>query len=143
MELLIAVLIIGILAAIAIPQYKKAVIKSHLVSMLPYVRAVMDAQEEYYMVNNAYANSVNELNTNVTCPPKWACVVTNTKVEVYEKPYLTIIGRYNLLPRRVAGAIYCWATYTDVKNSAMYRNICKSFGPLLADDSDGISYRIQ
>ena len=146
LELLVVILIIGILAAIAIPQYKKAVIKSRLVSMLPYVRAVQDAQEEYYMVNNAYADSVTKLNVDVTCPPKWTCDVTNTKVEVYEFGELTIIGRYNLGPSGY-GKIYCWASYSGGASTAMYRNICKSFGPLLWDSPSGnpagISYRIQ
>lgn len=140
-ELLVVVLIIGILAAIALPQYKKAVIKSRLVSMLPYVKAVKDAQEEYYMVNDAYASSVNKLNIDVTCPQGWTCDVTNTKVEVYQSPNLTIIGRYNFDSTKYAGLIYCWASKTSSSNIEAIQ-ICKSFGPLLTESSAGISYLI-
>jgi prepilin-type N-terminal cleavage/methylation domain-containing protein len=42
-ELLVVVLIIGILAAIAMPQYQIAVTKSKLGSVLPMLRAIKDA----------------------------------------------------------------------------------------------------
>ena len=60
-ELLVVVLIIGILSAVALPQYQKAVKKSRVMSMLPVVRAFKDAQEIYYMANGKYARLFEDL----------------------------------------------------------------------------------
>ena len=48
-ELLVVVLIIGILAAIALPQYRVAVLKSKTVPLLSIMRSVMNAEEAYSM----------------------------------------------------------------------------------------------
>lgn len=44
-ELLVVVLIIGILAAIAVPQYEKAVNKTRIRSMMPLLKSIRDAQK--------------------------------------------------------------------------------------------------
>ena len=49
LELLIVVLIIGILAAIALPQYRMAVTKVKVASILPLMRRWYDAAEEYHL----------------------------------------------------------------------------------------------
>jgi len=60
-ELLVVVLIIGILAAIALPQYQIAVAKSKLSSVMPMVRAIKDAQEIYYLTHSQYIDDLNSL----------------------------------------------------------------------------------
>lgn len=55
-ELLVVVLIIGILAAMALPQYQVAVAKSRLGAVIPNVRALKNAEEVYYMANGTYLN---------------------------------------------------------------------------------------
>ncbi len=60
-ELLVVVLIIGILAAVAVPQYQKAVYKSRYAVMRPVARAIAQAQEVYYMANGVYTSNPEDL----------------------------------------------------------------------------------
>ena len=54
-ELLVVVLIIGILAAIALPQYEKSVMKTKFAKVITYSNIVAQAEEEYYLINGKYA----------------------------------------------------------------------------------------
>ncbi len=58
-ELLVVVLIIGILAAIAVPQYQKAVIKSRVSTILPIMADIIQAQELYYLNKGEYTDNAN------------------------------------------------------------------------------------
>lgn len=60
-ELLVVVIIIGILAAIAVPQYQKVVDKSRYVQLQSNVEALLKAQQLYYMANGVYATTFAEL----------------------------------------------------------------------------------
>ena len=64
-ELLVVVLIIGILAAVALPQYQKAVEKSRAMQALIFARALKDAEEVYYLANGTYTSSWEELDIGV------------------------------------------------------------------------------
>lgn len=60
-ELLVVVLIIGILAAVAVPQYEKAVLKSRFTALMPVVDGLAQAQELFYISNDRYADEFEEL----------------------------------------------------------------------------------
>ena len=60
-ELLVVVLIIGILSAIALPQYQKAVAKTRLATLKNLTKAIATAQEVYYMANGEYADDFEKL----------------------------------------------------------------------------------
>ncbi len=64
-ELLVVVLIIGILSAVALPQYTRAVEKSRVSTMMPIARALADAQKLYYMANGEYATSFDDLDISL------------------------------------------------------------------------------
>ena len=60
-ELLVVVLIIGILAAVALPQYQVAVEKSRTIRMMPLIKAIEVAQEEYRLANGNYTDDFSKL----------------------------------------------------------------------------------
>lgn len=61
-ELLVVVLIIGILAAIALPQYQKAVERSRMAEAVQGLGDLASAQQVYYMQHGRYAADSDELN---------------------------------------------------------------------------------
>ena len=60
-ELLVVVLIIGILAAIALPMYQKAVLKSRFAALMPIAKAMAESNEAYYLENGEYASNPQDL----------------------------------------------------------------------------------
>ncbi len=60
-ELLVGVLIIGILAAVALPQYQKAVEKGRAMQAVSIVKTIGDAQEVYYLEHGTYADTFEQL----------------------------------------------------------------------------------
>ena len=60
-EVLIVVLIIGILAAIALPQYKKMVIKTQFSELVNALKALVNAQSIYYIANGTYTANRDSL----------------------------------------------------------------------------------
>ena len=64
-ELLVVVLIIGILAAIALPQYKRALWKSRNAQLKAAARAILGAEERYYLINGRYTGNFDELDVDL------------------------------------------------------------------------------
>lgn len=67
-ELMIVVLIIGILATIAVPQYRKSVETSKALDALSLIRAIANANQMYFLDRNVYTRGAitNACNT-ATC----------------------------------------------------------------------------
>lgn len=64
-ELLVVVLIIGILASVALPQYFKTVEKSRSSEAIVAVSSIGAAQDREWMRNSSYAGDINELDVEV------------------------------------------------------------------------------
>ena len=60
-ELLVVVLIIGVLAAIALPMYQKAVLKSRFSALMPIVKSMNDSNEAYYLEHGRYTSNPQDL----------------------------------------------------------------------------------
>ena len=74
-ELLVVVLIIGILAAISLPQYRMAVTKSRVASILPLMRRWKDALMEYKLQHGDYClngNCPDGSDLGVNWPTDWS-----------------------------------------------------------------------
>lgn len=144
-ELLVVVLIIGILAAVALPQYQGAVDKSRFAQLLTVSRSVKDAQERYYMANGAYATDFSVLDIQMPAGgeydtetivsyrngPKYRLVpkASGTPAAVYASdsylPDNLLITSYEQLnSSNWQGRIYCYA-YND---SSRAHRLCKSLG---------------
>ena len=76
-ELLVVVLIIGILSAVAIPMYQKAVWSARAAILKMTVKNLADAQERFYLENGYYALSFSELDISMDSlePKKYTGVV--------------------------------------------------------------------
>ena len=73
-EMLVVVLIIGILAGIALPQYQMAVTKAKVASILPLMRRWYDALQEYKLQHNGYEDldySTGAATLGVNWPSDW------------------------------------------------------------------------
>lgn len=66
LELLVAVLVIGVIAAIALPHYRLITLKAEYSQMVNMVRAIGNAQEDFYLTHDRYTSDLNEL--TVTLP---------------------------------------------------------------------------
>ncbi len=64
-ELLIVVLIIGILAAVAVPQYQKAVDKARVSELFALVKNLKVQQEVFFLQNGYYAKDCEELGADL------------------------------------------------------------------------------
>ena len=145
-ELLVVVLIIGILAAVAVPQYQVAVMKSRVATLRPLLAAVVNAQKAYYLANGTYSSQFDALGIDI--PAGWTIVSkgdgtpgnTNTArahkgnlwIFIYFEAFFSRASIQNDdIYRDVTISInYVWAThqyqcwaYTDTAEK-----VCKSMG---------------
>ena len=70
MELLVVVLIIGILAAVALPQYNKVIERTRMAEAVTVVRAIAQSQQMYYILNGEYASCMDFYSLDIEIPGK-------------------------------------------------------------------------
>ena len=143
-ELLVVVLIIGILAAVALPQYQIAVFKSRITQAIPFVKTLKEAQEIYYLANGEYTNHIENLDIDTgICPIGWKCSVNTTAVRAqwYENDKYILALVYSLNHRkdslsRRAGKLYCYTKTT----SQIGMRVCKTMGEEFSRSDSEILY---
>jgi len=77
-ELLVVVLIIGILAAIALPHYKLVVLRSKFATIKDSARVIYEAEERYYMLYDKYISDWQNL--DIDTPSKGCSVIPGSYV---------------------------------------------------------------
>ena len=85
LELLIVVLIIGILAAVALPQYRRAVAKAQLAQLLDITKSFTTSLRGYYLANGSFPpstvngkNGINLLDISIN-DKNTQCRITGTQ----------------------------------------------------------------
>ncbi len=68
MELLVVVLIIGILAAVALPQYQKAIEKSRATEALLTLKTAFQSMESYYLTHGSWPQNLTDLDIQFNTP---------------------------------------------------------------------------
>lgn len=107
-ELLIVVLIIGILAAVALPQYQKAVAKSRFAALKPIAKSIKDAEEIYYNEHGNYG-ALADLDVQA---PAGSVSVSETTGHDYVRASSSSGNRYTVYfnhSDNFAGNVYCEA----------------------------------
>ena len=144
-ELLVVVLIIGILAAIALPQYKMAVRKTEFAQIQAITNALFDAQNRYFLLHNSFAHELETLDVNLPSgydiyihpntlkfyilPNKTICTL-NTGDNIYcatkdrKNAYFVVPFQSPLSSSSMAGKKYCWACSLDTTDQ--YNKLCKN-----------------
>lgn len=147
-ELLVVVLIIGILAAVALPQYTLAVNKTRFANLRTMATALIKASEAYYLANNAWPSNFDELaidlpggftqtsSTTRTCGKNaeiYCCVVPPVGSNA---PHVTC-GRndYSFAFHSMYGnnkrENYCVAKDSDTKATQLCKAITKKNGTMI------------
>ncbi len=153
-ELLVVILILGILAAVALPQYKKAVYKARTAEAVTMVKALANAAEIYYLTNGNYTNDVSELEVDVPigreylgesqerdpnkyyfdCDKNQQCTARIDNEDMPDIQFMHVNG-----PAKNPGKMYCIA-YSSAGNgigpkSDLALSICKSMGYELLENA--------
>ena len=155
-DLLVVVLIIGILASVALPQYQKAVDKARLVQLIVFNKAIREAQERYYLANNSYTNDFNVLDVGFAATEKsghyWEIADGTNFYLVSGGMDQSVYTSSPLLPGVSLRSVYAHAGYGDArdgwmlcyadKNNARANRACKSIGTGCGsvDDAQNMCY---
>lgn len=137
-ELLVVVLIIGILSAVALPQYTRAVEKSRASEGITLVRAAAQAQKAFYLANGEYTADFSSLDFTFPGNASGSCFNTkNFSVCLHDVNASTMHIQAMRLEQGATGLWYiifytqrdkldCVAPASD----AAANRFCRSFNPV-------------
>ena len=127
-ELLVVVLIIGILAAIALPQYQRAVDKARITNLVSISTTILSAQERYYLEKGSYANNLSELDISLENIPFSVSLryQDTDRLYVFGNPYfpdILLIFYYKYAVPYISPR--CYAKSTNARAMAACQHLCK------------------
>ena len=106
-ELLVVVLILGILAAAALPSYRRAVATARVGTLLPLLRSISDAESRFYMANNRYTRSFSSLDISMPSGGELKKNSDGTEVMSYADFYCYFHTSEEAAARGSASSLYC------------------------------------
>ena len=143
-EMLVVLLIIGILAAIALPQYQLVVYKTRFSALMDITKALADANERYYLAHDTYSTNFNDLDVDISATNyndykdtayfDWGYCKLFSQTHVYcvnNASLQNSFAIYYHLSRHDAyrNKAFCKTLNDDVNSK--YARVCKSFGEYL------------
>ena len=132
-ELLVVVLIIGILAAIAVPQYQKAVLKARASEALVQGKALLAAEQAYVLSNGVMSMDLDALDVTLPENFRWECAAGYCSYKRLAPHILYEISNYF---GRSRPALWCIAG----SGKAQEKQICASQGELHHTSDLGFDY---
>ena len=105
-ELLVVVLIIGILAAVVVPQYKKAILKAQVIQVREYITVLYKAAQVYRLAQGEWPSDIRTLDVdlpNVSEFKKTTATSSNHIGAIFNDGTLCVV--LNLSVTRVACSI--------------------------------------
>ena len=147
-ELLVVVLIIGILSAVALPQYQIAVEKSRVAEARSMIQSIAQAREVYRLANGEFPSSFRDIDIRISSKVEddsscmstknWEYCIDTDVIEADPKN-LSDERRYILfyypntgeVPPSVAGKLTCYFEYPNTPAE----KFCRSFGGQLDDET--------
>ena len=144
-ELLVVVLIIGILAAVALPQYQKAAVKSRVAQVLSFIKTIKNAEEVYYLANGTYTDDIENLSVEGDLPHGWTFELVSQTRTVYAVIYENGQEVFNIassFDHRQDHSEWAGTTYCYAKKGTKYEPVCKSMGTPLTTDGSYIRYKM-
>ncbi len=139
-ELLVVVLIIGILAAVALPQYQKAVLKSRAASSLAKVNALEKAEQEFKMANGYYTGDLSGMSIDTGV---WSC----NKTEASAKDFCQFFVEGGLgwevhFGDGASGNAASYRIFCIARNASA-NQVCKDYGSLEKSDKGNSYYLVR
>ena len=133
-ELLVVVLIIGILAAVALPQYKLTVEKSRATEALTALKAIAYTAEMYYLAHGKQPDTLEELDVIAPNVKNFTWRKTGSYIALSSKNKNSYTLAYvpHYLNNSWAGRYSCALEYIDgytleqYDTTSLYGQICKN-----------------
>ena len=138
-ELLVVVLIIGILAAVALPQYELAVEKSRSAEPLTVLKTLRDAQEVYFLSNGSYADDLSKLDVSIEPQNKYwkydmqPMSISATRVNVPDSRKYMFAYRFSQGRKNGMASVICRAADMAYGSEEFAERLCKSLGGIRTD----------